>query len=72
MSRPFKTRQSDRLHYLIIQEEIESQRLRDEQEQAEARLQNQLDALEAIERATQKAFASIENQASEGGAITQS
>jgi hypothetical protein len=69
MSRPFKQRQSDRLHYLIIQEEIEAQRLRDEQEEAEARLQNQLDALEAIERATHKAFASIEEKLTAHGEV---
>jgi len=62
MSRHFKQRQSDRLNYAIMREHAEEQMRRD-QDQAEARLQNQLDALEAIERATQKAFASVETKA---------
>lgn len=48
-NRHFKQRQSNRLHYMILQEqaEIEAQRLRDENEQAAATLKNQLAALEA-------------------------
>ena len=62
MSRHFKQRNSSRIDFMI-QQEIIADQLRREREQAEARLQNELDALEAIERATQKAFASVENKA---------
>ena len=61
--RSFKQRQSARLHYAIMQEEIEMQRLQDQNQQAEAQLQNELDGLNVVERATKRAFAAIEKQA---------
>ena len=67
--RSFKQRQSARLHYAIMQEEIEMQRLQDQNQQAEAQLQNELDGLQAIERATHKAFASIEQNLTAHGEV---
>ena len=48
-NRHFKQRQSNRLHFIMMQEqaEIEAQRLRDENEQAAVTLENQLAALDA-------------------------
>ena len=68
MSRHFKQRQSNRLNYAIMREQAEEQMRRD-QEQAEARLQNELDALEAIERATHKAFSAIEKNLTAHGEV---
>jgi hypothetical protein len=61
-NRHFKQRQSNRIDYMIMQEQAADQ-LRREQEQAEVRLQNELDALDVVERATKRAFQSIETKA---------
>jgi hypothetical protein len=66
--RTFKERNSNRINFMIQQEIIDDQ-LRREQEQAEIRLQNELDALAIVERATHKAFASIENKVSDCGEV---
>lgn len=65
-NRSFKQRQSSRLNYEIYREQAE-ERLRIENEEAEARLQNQLDSMDNIARVVRKAFEAIENQASESG-----
>lgn len=59
--RTFKERNSNRINFMILQEQAEEQ-LRREQEQAEARLQNNLDAMDCVERATVSAFEAIEKQ----------
>ena len=66
--RTYKERNSNRINFMI-QQEIIADQLRRDQEQAEARLQNERDALEAIERATHKAFASIEQNLTAQGVV---
>jgi len=46
-NRHFKQRQSNRIEYMI-QQELAAEKLRNEQLEAEAKLQNQLDTLDTI------------------------
>jgi hypothetical protein len=63
--RTFKERNSNRINFMILQEqaEIEAQRLRDENDQARNTLAMNLDTTNIVARATERAFQSIENQA---------
>ena len=58
----FKQRQSNRLEWMM-QAELAAERLRIENEEAEARLQNALDTIDVVTRATERAFQSVEQQA---------